>query len=575
MALCGTIRTILPRRPEGQVGAAGELIADANTSGTDGLDQVVEGMMNGDWDWEMYSPSRRSPTFAANVVSTSQPLAARAGLSALERGGNAMDAALAAAITLTVVEPVMNGLGSDVMALVSSGSGIEALNGSGRSPRAWSRGLFSHDARMPTEGWNSVTVPGAVEAWFKLSERFGRLPFEELFRDAIRYASEGFYLSPVIAGQWASQVPRLKNQPGFAQAFLPSGRSPSVGERFCLPGQRETLTQISESEGRALYEGDIAKHLIEHGHQHGGLMTMEDMAQHRSEWVQPMSLRYRRLTLHEMPPNTQGLAVLVALGILQHFDLSELPLQSVERVHLQVEAMKQAFHVAQSVLADRDSMRHSVAEWIDPQRLQTMAAQIRRDRAGEPAMPRDPSGGTVYIAAADASGMVVSFIQSNFQGFGSGIVVPGTGVSLHNRGAGFSLVEDHPNVVAGGKRPLHTILPALLSRDGVVVGALGVVGANMQPQGQVQIISGMEDFGLNPQAAVDVPRWRLYEDGSLKLEYAFGQAFARELSELGHRVELRPQGDPEFGGAQLVMALEAGGFVAASDGRRDGIACGY
>ncbi|MEX0870900.1 MAG: gamma-glutamyltransferase family protein [Aquisalimonadaceae bacterium] len=528
-----------------------------------------------DWSWEFPYDAQRAPVMADGVVCTSQPLAARAGLAAMESGGNAADAALAAAITLTVVEPVMNGLGSDVLALISTNGRTYALNGSGRAPAAWNRARFAGQDKMPAQGWDSVTVPGAVAAWAELSDRFGQLPFEQLFVDAKRYAREGFIISPVIARQWANQVPRLIDQPGFAEAFVPDGLVPGVGERFRLPGLADSLARIAETRGQALYHGPLAETLVAHAQAHGGVMSVEDLASHQSDWTDPVSLCYRTITISEMPPNAQGLAVLVALGILQHFDLSSLPFMSVRRVHLQVEAMKIAFREVYASVADADVMTRQVDEFTSPAYLQALAGSIDPGHASPLQRPPSTSGGTVYVAAADREGMIVSFIQSNYQGFGSGIVVPGTGVSLHNRGAGFSLDPAHDNCVAGGKRPFHTILPALLSRGGTVIGALGVVGANMQPQGQVQIISGLEDYGYNPQTAIDAPRWRIFENGTVTLEHTFGETFAQELMALGHKVELRPRGDTEFGGAQLIHALDDGGYFGASDSRRDGAAYGY
>lgn len=538
------------------------------------MNQITASAMRSYWDFPF--TSGRSPTLADALVCTSQPLAARAGMAALDKGGNAADAALAAAITLSVVEPVMNGLGSDSLALISTGNELFALNGSGRAPGAWSPERFQGRSVMPTEGWDSVTVPGAVAAWRDLSRRFCRLPLADLFESALHYSQAGFVVPPIAARQWSSQVPRLKDQHGFADAFLPHGRAPMAGERFRLEGQQAVLAQLRDSEGRALYEGALAERLVRDCAEQGGVLSLADLQDHDSQWCDPVTLTYRTLTVHQMPPNAQGLSVLMALGILQQFDLGALAFDSVQKVHLQIEAMKLAFDSAYRFVTDSTYMTTSVETLLAPARLAALAASINPYRASSATVVDTASGGTVYVAAVDQDGMFVSFMQSNYQGFGSGVVVPGTGISLHNRGAGFSLEADHPNRVAAHKRPFHTILPALLSRDGVTLGTLGVVGANMQPQGQMQILCNLEDHHFNPQAAVDAPRWRILEDGTVTVEHEFGSELVDALARLGHPVARRPRGDFGFGGAQLIMRLKGGGgYCGASDGRRDGMALGY
>ncbi len=523
--------------------------------------------MNPTIDWSLPHASARTPLLADNMVATSQPLASQAGVAMLALGGNAVDAAIAAAATLTVVEPVMNGLGSDAFAQVWDGAAVSTLNASGRAPRGWSPERFAGRTHMPTEGWDAVTVPGVVSAWMALWRRHGSLPLATLFAPAMRYAESGFAVTPVVARQWAGQTPRLKDQPGFADAFLPDGRPPRVGERFRMPAIARTLAAIAETEGRAFYEGAIAEALVAHAARHGGVLSMDDLAAHTADWVEPLALRYRSLDVLQPPPNGQGIAVQIALGLLSHFELRGV--DAATRMHLQIEAMKIAFADAYRWVAQPESMPLSAAELLDATHLADRARRIDPTRAQLWQARPAAGGNTVYIAAADARGMVVSLIQSNYQGFGSGVVVPEVGVSLLNRGASFSLEAGHPNEVAGGKRPFHTIIPALLMRGGQTVGALGVVGADMQPQGQLQIVSHLEDGGANPQSAVDAPRWRLTETGRVRLESAVPQAVAEALRARGHDVEIAPPGASEFGGAQLVMRIGDGSGNGSGDGARD------
>jgi len=529
-------------------------------------------MSAGRFDWAFPYPAQRMPTLADSMVCTSQPLAALAGIAAMQRGGNAVDAALAAAITLIVVDPVMNGLGGDTLAMLWDGASLQGINGSGRAPAAWDAQRFAGRAKMPGEGWDSVTVPGTVATWVDLSKRYGKLPFASLFESAVRYAEEGYLVSPIVARQWAAQCGRVAGQPGFAAAFLESGATPQAGDRFAFPAQAETLRKIAESGGEAFYRGDLAQSTIAHAREHGGAMSEADLADHRSEWVTPICGGYHRLAIHQLPPNAQGLAVLIALGILEHFDFSDRTPTDPERMHVQIEAMRVAFRDVYASVCDPAHAKTDWRELVDPSRLERAARGIRLKAATPQPAQALPSGGTVYVAAADKSGMVVSLIQSNYRGFGSGVVAPG-GICMHNRASCFSADPGHPNGVRGGKRPFHTIIPALLSRDGKVIAALGVVGANMQPQGQVQIIANLQDFGMNPQAAMDAPRWRIRDDGKVMLEDGCDRGAAARLSAWGHDVILCKRGDLEFGGAQLVHAL-GDGYVGASDARRDGIACG-
>src|SRR5215472_11001681 len=309
------------------------------------------------FDWKFPYHSQRMPVLARNVVATSQPLAAQAGLSMLMKGGNAVDAALATAITLTVVEPTGNGIGSDAFAIVWDGSRLHGLNASGRAPAGWTLDRFKGKTVMPTTGWDAVTVPGAVSAWVALSERFGKLPFADLFEPAIRYAADGYLVSPTIARLWARQAPSLQDVPGFAEHFMPNGRTPEAGEKFVAPAHARTLKRIAETEGAAFYRGELAESMATHSRKHGGAMTVADLAAHTADWVEPLAKDYRGYALHEIPPNGQGIAAQMALGILESFDMGAFPVDSADSLHLQIEAMKLAFADVYEYVSDSGAMR--------------------------------------------------------------------------------------------------------------------------------------------------------------------------------------------------------------------------
>ncbi len=527
------------------------------------------------FSWEFPYRSQRMPVLAQNVVATSQPLAAQAGLDALRRGGNAVDAALATAIALTVVEPTSNGIGSDAFAIVWDGAQLHGLNASGRAPQALTAERFAGLAQMPTVGWDPVTVPGAVSAWVALSERFGRLPFSDLFAAASHYARDGFLVSPITAMAWDGAPQRYAAYPSFAATFAPNGRAPYPGELFRCPDQAGTLERIAATKGEAFYRGALAEQIVAHAKATGGLLTMDDLATHAPEWVTPLAQAYHGYCLHEIPPNGQGLAALIALGILQHFDLAQYPVDSADSLHLQVEAMKIAFAEAHRHIADPAWMDVPPETLLDEMFLAEHARQIRMDAAQFPEAALPTDHGTVYLTAADASGMMVSYIQSNYMGFGSGIVIPGTGISLQNRGAGFRLEAGHPNRVAGGKRPYHTIIPGFVTRQDQPVMSFGVMGGHMQPQGHVQMMVRLFDYGQNPQAASDAPRWYIEEDLTrLSLELGFAPEVVTELRQRGHHVTADlPPG--RFGGAQLIYRIDNGGYCAGTDWRKDGQAVGY
>jgi gamma-glutamyltranspeptidase/glutathione hydrolase len=427
---------------------------------------------------------------------------------------------------------------------------------------------------MPQRGWESVTVPGCVSAWVELSTKFGKLPFADLFEPAIKYASDGYMVSPTIARLWANQVPELKNQPGYAEAFMPRGRAPEPGEKFSSPAHARTLARIAETRGEAFYRGDLAEKIAAFAKQHGAALTHEDLAAHSNDWVDPIGLDYRGFRLHEIPPNGQGIAALMALGILENFDIASLPVDSPDSLHLQIEAMKLAFADAYEHVSDLATMRVAPAQLLDKGYLKTRARLIDPKRAGNPAFGTPAKGGTVYLTAADESGMMVSYIQSNYAGFGSGIVVPDTGISLQNRGFGFSLRPDHPNVVAPRKRPFHTIIPAFVTQDGKPVMSYGVMGASMQPQGHAQVLVRMVDYRQNPQAAADAPRWRVDAGAGVRIEQGVAAETLAALRARGHDMVQADRWSTDFGRAQLIFRMEDG-YFAASERRTDGQAVGF
>ncbi len=526
--------------------------------------------------------STRLPLFARNVVSTSHPLGAQAGLRMLLKGGNAVDAAIAAAAAMTIVEPVSNGLGSDAFALIWDGKELHGLNASGRAPQSWTPDYFSkkygdHAPTPPKRGMDSVSVPGAVASWVAMSERFGKLPFADLMEPAIEIAERGYLLPPVVQQKWAAATDELKGQPGFAQSFLPWGRAPNVGELFQFKAAGKALRAIAQSKGSAYYGGEIAQAIEKFAAHNGGSITAKDFENYQPEWVKPIGKDYRGYTLHEIPPNSQGIAALIALGILDKFDVAGLPVDGVDSQHLQIEAMKLAFADVYKYVAEPSSMAVSVDQMLDDAYLASRAKLINMKKAQDFGAGNPVKGGTIYLTAADENGMMVSFIQSNYMGFGSGCVEPEFGISLQNRGHAFSL-QPGANQVAPGKRPFHTIIPAFLTKDGQAVMSYGVMGANMQPQGHMQTLVRMLDYQQSPQVACDAPRWRYNAGLEINVESAMDKATVQGLAERGHRMEVINDSYQDFGAGQFIWRAgdpKVDGYIAASDARRDGQAVGF
>ncbi len=544
--------------------------------------------MNMNFDFANPYPSARIALFARNVVSTSHPLAAQAGLRMLHRGGNAVDAAVAAAAAITLCEPVSCGLGSDAFCILWDGKGLHGLNASGRAPQSWTpqyfKGKYGAGARNPPKrGMDAVTIPGAVSSWAALSERFGKLPFADLMAPAIEIAERGYLVPPVVQQKWAAAKPELEGLPGFAQSFLPWGRAPQVGELFRFPAAARALRSIAASRGESFYRGEIAQALVDFSAANGGSHSLADFAAYQPEWVAPIGQNYRGHSLHEIGPNGQGIAALIALGILQNFDVASLSVDGVAAQHLQIEAMKLAFADVYRYVAEPSAMEVTPAQMLDPTYLAQRARLIDTRRAQDFGAGNPVKGGTIYLTAADESGMMVSFIQSNYMGFGSGCVEPTFGISLQNRGHSFVLDEtalNPANLVAPGKRPFHTIIPAFLTREGAPVMSFGVMGANMQPQGHLQTLVRMLDYRQNPQAACDAPRWRFAQGLELNVEASMNAATVQGLRDLGHAIAPIAAGNSyqDFGAGQFIWRMgdpAVHGYVAASDPRRDGQAVGF
>ncbi len=519
-----------------------------------------------------YPSTRRVVLGKRGAVATSQPLATLAGMEMFWAGGNAVDAAIATAIALTVVEPTSNGIGSDAFAIVWDGK-LHGLNGSGKSPAELTLEHFAGMSQVPELGWLGVTVPGAVSAWRSLWERWGKLPFEQLFAPAIRYASEGFPVSPVTSQAWkrAENVYLPLSGAEFApfkEVFFPQNRAPAAGEVWKSQVHAKTLRAIASTGGESFYRVELAELIAAFAADTGGLLTLADLAAHQADWVEPISTNYRDLTVWELPPNTQGIATLIALNILEGFELSRYPRESVESYHLQIEAMKLAFADVHRYVTDARFLGVPVELMLD----KTYAAE-RRQLIGEKAItlahPGLPKGGTVYLATAYGE-LMVSFIHSNYMGFGSGILIPGTGIAIQNRGAAFTLESGHPNQIGAAKRPFHTIIPGFLTQDSQPLGPFGVMGAHMQPQGHLQVVVNLADYGMNPQAALDAPRWQFVSGNNVLLEQSVPQHLVSALAERSHDVQLSAE-TKLFGKGQIILR-QSGVLVAASEPRSDGLA---
>ncbi|MDO5502915.1 MAG: gamma-glutamyltransferase family protein [Actinomycetia bacterium] len=514
------------------------------------------------------------------VVATSHPAAAAAGRGILRAGGNAVDAAIATAAALTVVEPTSNGLGGDAFALIWDGADLHGYNGSGRAPAALTPDALRArgQSTMPLHGWGSVTVPGQVRAWGDIHERFGRLPWSQVLAPAVDLAAQGTIVPDVVAHHWARGVQDARRMSGpecaaFLATFAPDGRVPKAGERVSLLSHARTLERLADVGANDFYIGRIGMALAQFSAQTDGFITIEDLVAHEGEWVEPIRMGYQDYEIAEIPPNGQGIAALMALGILDGLDLGD-DLESAASLHRQIDAMRLAFEDAFAHVADPSQVEVPTRGLLDPAYLRgrrsLIGARAGRFTAGSP-----PRGGTVLLCAADEDGQMVSFIQSNFHGFGSGVVLPEWGIALQNRASGFVLEEGHPNELRPGARPFHTIIPGFLFRDGTPLGPFGVMGGHMQAQGHVQVVL-RTSRGADPQQALDAPRWRVDSDvlGDVVLLEPGLAGAADELVRMGHQV--RVLNDGGFGRGQAIWRDPAGtGWIAGSETRCDGLAAGY
>lgn len=525
--------------------------------------------------------TRRSVIYAQNgMVCTSQPLAAQAGLRMLQQGGNAVDAAIATAICLTVVEPTGNGLGSDAFALVWVKDKLYGLNGSGYAPAKLTKEALAAKGitqAVPDRGWESVTIPGAPFAWAELNKRFGKLPYHKLFEPAIEYAENGYPVSPIISSFWQKGLDifsKYAGNPAFSgwfSNFAKDGKVPACGGVVKLPQHAKTLKLLAQTYSEAYYRGEIADAIVEFSDKTGGYITKADLENYRAEWVEPISINYHGYDVWEIPPNGHGIVALMALNILKEMDFAGR--ETADAYHKQIEAMKLAYADGKQYVADIRYMKTKISDM-----LSEAYAGERRSLIGSRALMPQPgtpySGGTVYMCAADAEGSMVSFIQSNFKGFGSGVVIPDYGIALNDRASGFSLDEASDDFLLPGKKPYHTIIPGFLTKGGKAVGPFGVMGGFMQPQGHVQVIMNTVNFLMNPQAALDAPRWQWIEGKKVMLENTVAPQIAEQLKSMGHEVEIT-EDFTSFGRGQIIWRNEDGVLAGATEPRTDGVVASY
>jgi len=526
--------------------------------------------------------SRRSVVrCTGGMVAASQPLAALAGVEALRAGGDAVDAAVTTAAVLNVVEPVSTGIGGDMFALVwrANEGKLYALNGSGRAPAAatldafYARGLTRTDT-IPNTGPLPITVPGALHGWDTLLKRWGRRTLADALAPATRYAHDGYPVSELIADGWARNAPRMRRFPDTVRTYLIDGEAPRAGQVMRLPALGRSFERIAAEGIGVFYRGEIGQAIAVAVQAEGGFLTLDDLAAHTSTWVEPIHATYHGHQIYECPPNGQGLAALLALNLAATYNLRAM--SAADATHALIEAMKVAFVDAYRYVADPEHASVPVEGLLSPAYTAERRRLIQMDQAGDPAPGMPPAGDdTVYLTVVDEQRNAVSFINSNYQGIGSGMVGGDTGIALQNRGVGFSLDPDHPNCVAPGKRPYHTIIPAMILRDGLPRYSFGVMGGQMQPQGHLQVAVNLIDMAMDPQRALDAPRFRVIEGKKVSLEPGFAPGVAKELRRRGHDV-VAPEHPLTYGGGQIIMLdPETGALAGGSDPRKDGCAIGY
>ncbi len=513
------------------------------------------------------------------MVATSQPLATQVGLDVLKRGGNAIDAAIAVAAMLNVTEPMMTGVGGDMWAIVywSKDHQLHGLNASGRSPKALTPEYFASKGMksVPIRGMEPITVPGAFDGWSTLLDKYGTMKMSDLLQPAIRYADEGYPVMEKAAEDWGEVVDVLKRDPAAAATYLPNGDAPKPGQIFKNPHLANTLRQLASGGREAFYAGPIGRAIVDYCRQHGGFLTMEDLAAQHAEWVQPISTNYRGYDVYEMPPNGQGLTVLIALNILEGFDLAAMKQQPDRYYHTEIEAIKLAFADRGRYIADPKFAKIPVEQLLSKQ-----YAAKRRELIKPDSVLRNPPPGlegtqseTTYFTIVDKDRNMVSFINSLYEHFGSGIVAGDTGIVLQDRGAGFSLDPKSPNLIAPGKRPFHTLIPAMVMKDGQPFMSFGVMGGDMQAQGHVQVLTNMIDLGMDIQHAIETPRFRFIAGDRVYLEPEMGSDVISKLKARGHVPETPHRN--QMGGGQAILIEPNRALAGGSDSRKDGMALGY
>ncbi|MEH6939698.1 gamma-glutamyltransferase [Bacillus sp. JJ664] len=521
-------------------------------------------------------PSNRNVVYARNgMVATSQPLAAQAGLDILKMGGNAVDAAIATAACLTVVEPTSNGIGGDNFALVWMKDRLYGLDSSGPAPKDISIEKLKELGydKMPKFGWIPITVPGAPAGWAELSKRFGNLSLKEVLKPAIDYARNGFPVSPTLGKFWKRAFEIYKKEctslefEAWFEIFAPNGRAPEVGEMWSSIDHANTLESIANTNGASFYRGELADKIVASSKEYGGFLSKTDLMTFKPKWVNPISVQYRGYDVWEIPPSGQGIVALMALNILKNEQFTEK--ESISTYHKQLESMKLAFSCGKEYITDPNFMKVTIDELLSEQYGKARYSEIN-ESASLPTPGKPSSGGTVYLATADSEGNMVSFIQSNYMGFGSGIVVPGTGIALQNRGHDFSLNELDANALQGGKKTYHTIIPGFLTKNNKAIGPFGVMGGYMQPQGHVQVIMNSIDFHLNPQEALDAPRWQWIEGKQIEVEPNFPNEIVKQLIEKGHDIKIAKD-TGGFGRGQIIWRNnETGVLMGGTESRTDG-----
>lgn len=529
-------------------------------------------------DHDYKYPVYKQNTYAKNgMVATSSPLAAQAGLDILKRGGNAVDAAIATAITLTVVEPTSNGIGGDAFAIVYDKGKLHGLNSSGFAPEGISIETLKAAGyeEIPTFGPVPITVPGAPYAWRDLSEKFGRLPFETLFEWAIAYAENGYVVSDYLSKFWSNTERRYRqlNESFFEdwfKTFTLDHKAPNAGDLFTNKAQAKTLAELARTKCDSFYNGPLAQKISNHIQKLGGFLTLEDFKAYHAEWIDPISINYRGYDIYELPPNGQGVSALMALNILKNFEAPETldSSTSARWSHLMIESMKQAFTDVKACVTDPKFSDFNLDYYLSKDYGLSCANSIQ-DQAKLPVHKPAPSGGTVYLCTADEDGQMVSFIQSNYMGFGSGVVIPDTGISMHNRGHNFSFDPNHPNALMPRKRPYHTIIPGFIMSGIDPIGPFGVMGGFMQPQGHLQVLSNLIDFRMSPQEALNAPRWQWMKELEIVVEETLDQEVIKSLTSKGHQVSIA-QENATFGRGQMIIKLKNGAYMGGTEMRCDG-----